>query len=162
MLITEVSEYFGSGFCFRRASLSSSEIAFQNNDLTFKYASPFYQNSEYLQYSSFLEGYDKNWSDWSKNTEKSYTNLPFGDYVFKVKSKNDFDNQSEIAEYSFTIKPPWFATAWAILSYFYTSRIFHLVDYLYSFGSTEERTNSSRKNCGRKNRRNQKTSGRNQ
>ena len=118
LLITEVrsseAPLFISG-----TRLNNNEIAFQHNDLNFKFSSPFYQNKEYLQYAIFLEGYDKGWSEWTSVANKSYTNLPSGDYSFKVKAKNDFENLSEIAVYSFRIKPPWFATTWAVISYFF-------------------------------------------
>ena len=117
LLITEVRNSETPLFVLG-TSLNNNEIAFQHNDLSFKYSAPFYQNKEHLYYATFLEGYDKKWSDWTKVSNKNYTNLPSGDYLFKVKTKNDFDNVSEVAMFSFRIKPPWFVTSWAILTYF--------------------------------------------
>ncbi|MFB6258890.1 MAG: hypothetical protein ABEH38_09365, partial [Flavobacteriales bacterium] len=50
-------------------------------------------------------------------TSKKYYNLPVGDYTFKVKAKNVFDKESEVAKYRFTILPPWYRTWTAYGSY---------------------------------------------
>ena len=97
--------------------LVESVVSFKNNDLQFNFSAPSYQNSEHLKYATFLEGYDDGWSDWTKVANKGYTNLPYGDYLFKVKAKNDFDGQSKVASYSFRINPPWYLTPWAMISY---------------------------------------------
>ncbi|HSN60168.1 MAG TPA: triple tyrosine motif-containing protein, partial [Ferruginibacter sp.] len=70
-----------------------------------------------LEYSYRMKGFEKNWSEWSKKTEKDYTNLPAGKYTFEVKAKNNLGNESEIAFYSFTILPPWYETTWAKIIY---------------------------------------------
>jgi hypothetical protein len=64
-----------------------------------------------------LKGFDENWSEWSKRTEKEYTNLPAGDYTFQVKVRSNLGNESPVASYSFTILPPWYQTVWAKLVY---------------------------------------------
>ena len=65
-----------------------------------------------MTYSYWLEGDDESWSKWSPEHKKEYTNLPPGEYVFKVKAKNIFETESEIAEYRFVINKPWFETTW--------------------------------------------------
>ena len=70
-----------------------------------------------IVYSYYMEGFDKEWSDWSKKTEKDYTNLPAGDYKFQVKAKNNFGSESAINSYSFSVLPPWYQTRWAYLVY---------------------------------------------
>ena len=80
-------------------------------------SSPLYAAQNSIQYSYLLKGFDKDWSDWSKKTEKEYTNLPPGTYTFQVKSKSNLGNESAITEYSFSILPPWYQTGWAYLVY---------------------------------------------
>src|SRR5690606_18910403 len=63
------------------------------------------------------EGYDKIWSPWSSNTEKDYTNLPSGMYTFKVKVKNNLNQESTISSFHFRILPPWYKSVWAYLVY---------------------------------------------
>lgn len=83
----------------------------------FEYAAPSYGVHAYLTYSYMLEGYDKKWSNWSKQTEKDYTNLSSGTYTFKVKAKNNLDEESVVASYTFVISPPWYKTIWAYFIY---------------------------------------------
>lgn len=85
--------------------------------IRFGFSSPLYGYQSNLEYSFKLEGYDDNWSDWSKRTEKEYTNLKAGGYIFKVKVRNNLGNESPIASYSFTIQPPWHQTNLAMSFY---------------------------------------------
>jgi DNA-binding CsgD family transcriptional regulator len=70
-----------------------------------------------VKYSIMLNGFDKQWSAWSKKTEKDYTNLSAGKYTFRVKSMNNRGIESGVKNYSFTILPPWYGTVWAMLIY---------------------------------------------
>ena len=87
------------------------------NSLHFEFASPVYGQSSNIEYSFYLQGFDNNWSEFSKKTEKDYTNLPPGKYVFKVKARNNLGNESAIKEYSFQILPPWYQTTAAYVLY---------------------------------------------
>jgi DNA-binding CsgD family transcriptional regulator len=87
------------------------------NSLHFEYSSPLYAAQGSVQYSYWLEGFDTGWSGWSKKTEKEYTNLPAGDYVFQVRSKSNLGNESLISTYTFTILPPWYLSVWAYCGY---------------------------------------------
>jgi ligand-binding sensor domain-containing protein/DNA-binding CsgD family transcriptional regulator len=87
------------------------------SSLHFEFSSPLYAAQNSIQYSYWLTGFDKDWSSWSKKTEKEYTNLPAGTYTFQVKSKSNLGNESAVTEYSFIILPPWYQTGWAYLLY---------------------------------------------
>lgn len=93
------------------------KIPFGYNDLKFEYTLPYYNKSENNSYQYILEGYDKSWSSWSSETKKDYTNIPEGDYSFKVRSKNILNHIGNQDTYSFTILPPWHRTWWAYLLY---------------------------------------------
>lgn len=92
-------------------------LAYKNNNLTFTFAAPFFEDENATQFSHFLEGNDEGWSKWKSETKAIYTNLQEGKYVFHVKAKNIFGIESKVASYSFTIKPPWYRTIWAYISY---------------------------------------------
>lgn len=98
-------------------SAKLAEIKFNRSSLRFDYASPFYEQEDKTQYQTWMEGFDKGWSDWGKNTYKEYTNLPSGRYVFHVRSKNVYNKLSQEALYPFAILPPWYSTWWAYLLY---------------------------------------------
>jgi ligand-binding sensor domain-containing protein len=92
-------------------------LSYNYNSLHFESSSTLFGQEHTIEYSYLLEGFDKNWSDWSRKTEKDYTNIPEGDYVFKVKCRNNFDNESAVASFSFTILAPWYRTWWAYVLY---------------------------------------------
>jgi DNA-binding CsgD family transcriptional regulator/ligand-binding sensor domain-containing protein len=92
------------------------DITYAANSLHFECSAIAY-GQQTTTYSYFLQGFDKEWSAWSRKTEKDYTNLPPGKYIFQVKSRNYLDNESPAASFSFTILPPWYRTWWAYLLY---------------------------------------------
>lgn len=107
------------------------KIPYQLNSLRFAYTASIYQQSNDLEYSYYLEGFDMNWSIWSNNTEKEYTNLPAGTYTFKVKARKSPSHESSVYEFTFTILPPWYQTIWAYALYFIllASSLFILLKY---------------------------------
>lgn len=101
-------------------TLSSSQkktLPYNQNSLRFDYAAPFFEQEKKTQYQTWLEGFEPGWSNWDNNTYKEYTNLPGGKYHFHVRAKNVYQNISQEAQYSFTIKFPWYQTWWAYLLY---------------------------------------------
>ena len=93
-------------------------FSFDNNDFVFHYACPYFEDEHKPLFSTILEGYNGKWSVFDEKTDKTFTNLPEGKYVFKVKAKNIYDQISTVAEYKFKVSPPWYRTAWAYLLYF--------------------------------------------
>ena len=90
-------------------------IKYRYNNLIFRWASPYFDGEEQIQYSFRLLGFNEEWTRWSERTEFPYTNLPNRSLVFEVKSKNIYGKESSYAQYAFTILPPWYKT---ILAYF--------------------------------------------
>jgi hypothetical protein len=93
------------------------DIHYRFNSLYFQYSAILYGQQQHVSYSYFLKGLDEDWSAWTHKSEKEFTNLPPGHYVFQVKSRNNFDNESPVASFSFTILPPWYRTWWAYSLY---------------------------------------------
>ncbi len=89
----------------------------QWGNLHFEFASSLFGLQNNLEYSYRLKGLDKNWSKWSNKTEKEYTNMPAGNYIFEIKVRNNFGEESEIASYEFTILPPWYLSELAYAGY---------------------------------------------
>jgi DNA-binding CsgD family transcriptional regulator len=94
-----------------------AKVANAWNSLHFEYSAPLYAAQNSVEYSYELKGFDKDWSAWSKKTEKEYTSLPAGTYTFQVKAKSNLGNESGISSYSFTVRPPWYQTTWAYAAY---------------------------------------------
>ena len=89
------------------------ELPYKNNQLRFEYAGPNFYQEDNNQFQYYLEGYDEEWSSWSSETQKDYSNLSEGEYTFKVRAKNVFNYTSEAASYVFHIMPPWYRTWWS-------------------------------------------------
>jgi signal transduction histidine kinase/DNA-binding response OmpR family regulator/ligand-binding sensor domain-containing protein len=112
-------------------------ISYKNRNLRFEFAAPFFEDETNTQYQCFLEGYEKDWSSWSPETRKDYTNLDNGVYTFRVRAQNVYENLSREAVFKFKILPPWYKTWWAYL--FYAIAIFWAVFFIvkWRFGKLE-------------------------
>ncbi|MFT6961091.1 MAG: serine phosphatase RsbU (regulator of sigma subunit) [Flammeovirgaceae bacterium] len=89
---------------------STTYLEYQDNNVKFEYNAIFYEYSDQLVYQFFLDGFDDEFSAWTSETTKEYTNLPEGNYCFNVKAKNVFGKESTTAKYYFNIKTPWYRT----------------------------------------------------
>ena len=96
------------------SNLGNTKVKYQLNSFHFEYVSPLYEQQINLEYSYRLKGFDKAWSDWSKKTEKDYTNLPAGYFTFEVKARNNLNNESPVTSYTFEVLPPWYLNIWSI------------------------------------------------
>lgn len=94
-----------------------SRLGHQFNSLRFEFASAVYGQLANIEYSYCLQGFDRGWSAFDRKTEKDYTNLPPGNYVFRVKARNNLGNESAVSEYAFTLLPPWYKTTAAYVLY---------------------------------------------
>lgn len=95
-------------------------LYFKGNELAFSlnFIAPDYINGNDIEYSFMLEGYDKQWSSFSSLNEASYTDVPIGNYVFKVRYKKDvFNNEYKYFEIPVHILPLWYQTIWAKIIY---------------------------------------------
>jgi len=97
---------------------SVKELKYYHNSFLFEFTSTSYYKEENNLFSYYLEGYDDNWSDYSLENKKEYTNLPEGNYKFHLKTKNIFNIESIEEIYEFNILSPWYRTIWAYLLFF--------------------------------------------
>jgi hypothetical protein len=81
------------------------------NSIKFEFSGPYFSNP--VTYAYYLEGYEKEWSEYGNVREATYTNLPPGRYTFYVKAANgdETDNILKTA-YRFTIRPAIWQTTW--------------------------------------------------
>lgn len=93
------------------------EILFSQDNIRISYSLPFYRQAK-VRYQYYLDGYSRQWSDWSTQTQKEFTNLGQGTYHFKVRAKINDANVSPVTELTFTVLPPWYASKLAMLFYF--------------------------------------------
>jgi len=93
------------------------EIKYSKNSLRFSFSVPIFEAGEKIEYSFYLEGYEKKWNSWTKETFKEYTNLKEGTYVFHLKAKNVYGFENEEITYKFKVLPPWYRTWYSLLGF---------------------------------------------
>lgn len=87
----------------------------KQNDLVFDYIGLWFSAPEKVEYRYQLEGYNPDWV-YSKDTRAHYSNLPPGNYVFKVMSTdNGIFTSTPIASYIFEIKVPFWQQTWLLV-----------------------------------------------
>ncbi len=110
--------YPGAGTSGQIVNNEVPEITYNWNSIHFEYSSSLYGKQPSIEYSYYLEGFDKNWSSWSKKAEKEYPYLAPGTYTFKVKARVHEGAESPSMSYRFVILPPWYRSNWAYFLYF--------------------------------------------
>lgn len=100
-----------------RPGREAPALPYVHNNLRFAYSATSYADAGRLQFQTRLEGFDEEWSNWSDKTEREYTNLPEGNYHFRVRAKNVYEHASREAAYQFSILPPWYRSWWAYGGY---------------------------------------------
>jgi signal transduction histidine kinase len=88
-------------------------LPFARNSLHFEFAAPSYGDEAGTFYQYRLEGSDKDWSGWGRQTEANYNNLGPGAYRLRVQARTSDGRLSEEGAFSFTILPPWYRSWWA-------------------------------------------------
>ena len=96
-------------------------VYYDEKDLSFNFASIDYRNPSRNEHAYMMDGYDEYWNYSGTRRYASYTNLPAGDYTFRVKgSNNDGVWNEEGASLKIKILPAPWETAWAYMLYFAT------------------------------------------
>lgn len=95
---------------------SETEFAHTQKHWIFNFTGLWYKNPDAISFRYILEGYDKDWSIPTKNTSVTYSNVPPGDYVFKVQISHEPGNWADVEEtsYSFIINQPIWMRWWFI------------------------------------------------
>jgi len=117
VLIREVENITGKATVMNENGAGSGvEIPFAENNLRITYSLPYYRQAK-IRYQYYLEGYSRQWSDWSAQTQNEFTNLGQGTYKFKVRARINDGVVSPVTEFSFTILAPWYAGTIAMFCY---------------------------------------------
>jgi class 3 adenylate cyclase/sugar lactone lactonase YvrE len=93
------------------------EQAYSRNPLRFEFAAPHFERENAVEYQVMLEGFDPQWSNWSRESQKDYTNLPEGRYTLRLRARSPHGLVSAVAAYPFRVLPPWQRTWWAYSLY---------------------------------------------
>jgi diguanylate cyclase (GGDEF)-like protein len=97
----------------------SIKIHYEDYFVAFEFASLDFAEPSNNQYRYILQGFDENWVDAGKLRRATYTNLPSGNYTFKVKASNNDGVWNEHGiDLAVTVLPPPWKSWWAFLAYF--------------------------------------------
>jgi signal transduction histidine kinase/AraC-like DNA-binding protein len=88
-------------------------IPYNNRNLRFEFAAPFFDGESDIRYRYILEGNDRKWSDWTADADIEYSTLEPGNYRFRVKARNVYRHLGREAEVRFSILHPWYLRWWA-------------------------------------------------
>jgi len=69
-------------------NFSNVELPAGTNSLRFEFASTDFTDESANLYQYRLQDFEKDWSVWTNEHKKDYTNIPFGKYTFEVRGKN--------------------------------------------------------------------------
>lgn len=108
---------FGGSDLQLPGSASYPEIEYQNRNIRFEYAAAFYEDESRNEYQYRLDGYDDEWSNWTTETIKDYTNLSEGKYIFYVRAKNIYGTIGSEDSFTFYVLPPFYRTWIAYVTY---------------------------------------------
>jgi ligand-binding sensor domain-containing protein len=75
--------------------------------LNIKYTGISFVSPEQVEFKTVLEGFDKDFSEWSNMRNATYTNLQPGEYTFKIRAQNGDGVLSEETEVLKIIKQPY-------------------------------------------------------
>jgi ligand-binding sensor domain-containing protein/DNA-binding CsgD family transcriptional regulator len=92
------------------------ELPFNRNNIRIAYSLPYYRQAT-IKFQYYLEGYSNQWSEWSTSSQKDFTNMAKGKYRFLVRAKINDELISKESIFEFSIRPPFYATNWAIACY---------------------------------------------
>jgi Signal transduction histidine kinase len=92
------------------------DLSYKDNVFSLGYVALSYTTPEKNMYAYKLEGFDKDWNYVNKQNKATYTNLPAGDYVFRVRAaNNDGVWNNDGASVKIIIHPPfWLTTGFKI------------------------------------------------
>lgn len=101
------------------SSIKEIELPYDQNFISFEFSALDYTTPEKNRYAFKMIGVDEKWNYRDSSMRfASYTKLPAGTYVFRVKGSNN-DNvwNEEGIFFKVVITPPWWKTWWAYILY---------------------------------------------
>ncbi|MDB5133195.1 MAG: hypothetical protein JWR02_2944 [Mucilaginibacter sp.] len=97
-------------------NVDNIEIPYAQNNIRIAYSLPYYRQAR-VRFQYYLDGYSRQWSDWTPQSQKEFTNLGQGTYRFNVRAQINDENISTVTVFTFTILPPWYLSKLAMFFY---------------------------------------------
>ena len=93
------------------------QLDYRTNNINFYFNSSNFQKFETVEYQHLLDGYMEQWSSFNEDSNITFSNLRFGDYNFKVRSKIGNTISDDIKSFEFSIERPWYGSNFMIANY---------------------------------------------
>jgi signal transduction histidine kinase/ligand-binding sensor domain-containing protein/DNA-binding response OmpR family regulator len=114
--------------------LKTISLKHNQSMFTIEFAALNYYNQNRISYKYILQGYEEEWHFSGKNRIASYTNVPPGKYLFRVKTIDEA-NPSFVSERTMEIiiLPPWWRTniAYAIYAILFLALLYGVVKFVF-------------------------------
>ncbi|MCU0432373.1 MAG: histidine kinase [Bacteroidia bacterium] len=85
-------------------------LPYNQNALRFDFTAIDLRNAEGVRFRWKLDGFDKDWSPENTERQATYSNLPPGEYTFRLQARNADGYMSKEEIFRFRITPPFWAT----------------------------------------------------
>lgn len=115
------------------------KLPYNLSSVRFEAYLPEYRKEDAAMFSFYLEGYDKEWSAFSKSESKEYTRLGYGDYVLHLRAKNTMDGNISEESFKFSVATPWYWSIMAMIIYAVIFLIILYEGYKYIMRYTQEK-----------------------
>ncbi|MDZ7362715.1 MAG: response regulator [candidate division KSB1 bacterium] len=128
-ILSQSESHQDSSAIFYKTIFENSALALspRDNIITFEFAALDFSAPEKNQYAYKMENFDQDWIHAGAARSATYSNLPPGEYTFRVKGSNNDGIWNEAgASLKIIIAPPWWKTWWAYTLYvlFFTSLLY--------------------------------------
>lgn len=125
VLIRKAENLSDTTFTLTESSKGTIEIPYKKNNLRISFSLPYYRTAK-IEYQYVLDGYSSEWSSWSVQANKEFSNLSPGNYTFRVRARIDGRLIATETTLDFTILPPWYLSGYAIAFYI----LLHVIAFL--------------------------------
>ena len=105
------------GYSREKSKNAILRLKYQSNDLRFEFGFPDFSTFTGTEFQVKMEGYDTDWSRWSSEAQKDYTQIREGSYTFMVRARDVTGIVTEASVLPVRILPPWYRSIWAYLLY---------------------------------------------
>ena len=121
LLFTDLTCYFGQEQILYEYNIDKTKklkLPAKQNTFQISFAVLDYINGDNYDYSYLLENYNTHWISLQKENKISFMNLPPGEYVLKIKYKNDVvQADNNVYSLPVIILPPWYLSTVSFIIY---------------------------------------------
>ncbi len=125
------SARWGIGYIASDRIEKQKKISYSDNQIRFDYTATSYFDPEKIKFCSKLYPFENEFTSWTTERTREFTNLPEGKYRFTVRALDIYGNAGDEDHFEFVILPPWYRTwpAYLLFAALGIGAIYALVKY---------------------------------